>query len=63
MSADFATISSLPRDETTGPVFRRPWEIAFAIALVLHQQGLFTWPEWAKALSSAHLRRASRGRF
>lgn len=36
-----------------GPVFREPWEAhAFALAVSLHQQGLFTWPEWAEALAA-----------
>jgi nitrile hydratase accessory protein len=35
-----------------GPVFREPWEAqAFAMALSLHQRGLFTWPEWAATLA------------
>jgi nitrile hydratase accessory protein len=43
-------VPSIPRD-TEGPVFREPWEAqAFAMALALHQRGLFTWPEWAAAL-------------
>jgi nitrile hydratase accessory protein len=34
------------------PVFSEPWEAhAFALAVSLHQQGLFTWPEWARALA------------
>jgi nitrile hydratase accessory protein len=38
------------RDEA-GPVFREPWEAhAFAIAVKLHERGVFTWPEWAEAL-------------
>lgn len=41
----------LPRDDD-GPVFREPWEAqAFAIALSLHERGLFTWKEWAAALA------------
>jgi nitrile hydratase accessory protein len=33
-------------------VFREPWEAqAFAIALLLHQRGVFTWSEWAAALA------------
>jgi nitrile hydratase accessory protein len=41
-------------------VFREPWEAqAFAMAVTLHQQGLFTWSEWAAALS-AEIRRAER---
>jgi nitrile hydratase accessory protein len=36
-----------------GPVFREPWEAqAFAMALVLHERGVFTWNEWAGALST-----------
>jgi nitrile hydratase accessory protein len=35
------------------PVFREPWEAhAFALAVSLHQRGLFTWPEWAAALTA-----------
>jgi nitrile hydratase accessory protein len=35
------------------PVFREPWEAhAFAMAVQLHERGLFTWPEWAEALSA-----------
>ncbi len=34
------------------PVFQEPWEAqAFAMTLSLHQQGLFTWSEWAQALA------------
>jgi nitrile hydratase accessory protein len=34
------------------PVFAEPWQAqAFAMALALHQRGLFSWPEWAEALS------------
>jgi nitrile hydratase accessory protein len=33
-------------------VFAEPWQAqAFAMALALHQRGLFSWPEWADALS------------
>jgi nitrile hydratase accessory protein len=41
----------IPRDEQ-GPLFREPWEAqAFAMALALHQRGLFTWSEWAATLA------------
>jgi nitrile hydratase accessory protein len=41
----------MPRDDD-GPVFREPWEAqAFAMALTLHERGLFTWNEWAAALA------------
>ena len=34
-------------------VFREPWEAqAFAIAVALHERGLFRWPEWAAALAA-----------
>ena len=44
-------VPSIPRD-ADGPVFREPWEAeAFAMTLALHERGVFTWPEWAAALS------------
>jgi len=44
-------VPNIPRD-SGGPVFREPWEAhAFAMALALHEGGLFTWPEWAAALA------------
>ncbi len=40
----------IPRD-ADGPVFREPWEAqAFALAVSLHDRGLFTWSEWAATL-------------
>jgi len=45
-------VPSIPRD-AEGPVFREPWEAqAFAMALALHERGVFTWPEWASALAT-----------
>jgi nitrile hydratase accessory protein len=33
-------------------VFAAPWEAqAFAMAVALHQRGLFTWEQWAETLS------------
>ena len=44
-------LAGLPQD-AHGPVFKAPWEAqAFAMALMLHERGLFTWPEWALALA------------
>jgi nitrile hydratase accessory protein len=44
-------LPGLPRDADS-PVFNEPWEArAFAMVLALHQRGLFTWPQWAAALS------------
>jgi nitrile hydratase accessory protein len=35
-----------------GPVFEEPWEAqAFAMAISLHERGVFTWNEWAAALA------------
>ena len=37
------------------PVFREPWEAhAFAMAVRLHEQGLFTWPQWAAAVTGLY---------
>lgn len=50
-------LQDLPRDDD-GPVFRAPWEAqAFAMAVSLHERGLFTWTEWAAALA-AEIKRA-----
>src|SRR5512140_1837169 len=39
--------------EVSDPVFREPWEAqAFAITVALHQQGLFSWSEWAGELAA-----------
>jgi nitrile hydratase accessory protein len=44
-------VPGVPQDDD-GPVFREPWQAqAFAMALALHQNGLFTWPEWAATLA------------
>ena len=44
-------VPGIPQCED-GPVFREPWEAqAFAMALSLHQRGLFTGPEWAATLA------------
>jgi nitrile hydratase accessory protein len=56
MSTDASTlratraVTSIPRNDD-GPVFREPWQAeAFALALSLHERGLFTWNEWAATL-------------
>jgi nitrile hydratase accessory protein len=55
-----STLKDMPRDED-GPVFREPWEAqAFAMALTLHERGLFTWNEWASALAG-EIKRAQAG--
>jgi len=43
-------VASIPSDDE-GPVFREPWEAqAFALAVALHERGLFTWPQWADTI-------------
>lgn len=49
-------LSTLPgmQWQDDGPVFNAPWQAqAFALTLKLHEQGYFTWPEWADALAAA----------
>jgi nitrile hydratase accessory protein len=49
---DISSVPSLPRD-ADGPVFREPWEAhAFALAVQLQAQGLFTSDEWAQTLGA-----------
>ena len=44
-------LPALPRD-SEGPVFSEPWQAqAFAMAVRLHEQGHFSWTEWAAELS------------
>jgi len=48
---DLDALPAIPRDDE-GPVFRAPWEAqAFAMAVVLHERGHFTWKEWAGRLA------------
>ena len=43
---------NLPKD-ADGPVFAEPWEAqAFAMAVKLNEDGIFTWVEWATALGA-----------
>lgn len=36
------------------PVFAEPWQAeAFALTVLLHEKGVFSWSEWAAALSGA----------
>jgi nitrile hydratase accessory protein len=45
------SLPEIPLDGA-GPVFNEPWEArAFAMTLALHARGVFTWPQWADALS------------
>lgn len=52
MSDEQTLLPGQPHDEG-GPLFREPWEAqAFAMTLALHERGLFTWTEWARALAA-----------
>ncbi len=45
-------LPGIPRD-ADGPVFAEPWQAqAFALTVLLHARGVFTWPEWAARLSA-----------
>ena len=47
-----ADSTRLPRD-ADGPVFAEPWEAqAFAMAVKLHERGVFSWTEWADVLGA-----------
>ena len=44
-------VPGIPRD-ADGPVFDEPWQAqAFAMAVKLHERGVFTWKEWAAILA------------
>jgi nitrile hydratase accessory protein len=43
----------LPKSVEGDPVFAEPWQAdAFALTVHLHARGVFTWAEWAEALST-----------
>jgi nitrile hydratase accessory protein len=63
MSIDqaIAAVPGIPRGPE-GPVFREPWEAqAFAMAVALHERGLFGWSEWTAALSDEIKRAQAKG--
>lgn len=42
----------MPPDPAGERHFSAPWQAhAFALTLVLHERGVFTWPQWADALA------------
>jgi nitrile hydratase accessory protein len=42
----------LPKSNEGDPVFAEPWQAeAFAMTVRLHEKGVFSWSEWAEALS------------
>lgn len=61
MSFPSELFAGMPRDGSE-PVFREPWEAhAFAMAVLLHAKGLFSWPEWAQALAGQIARAQAQG--
>ena len=55
------SVPGIPRDDD-GPVFRAPWEAqAFAMALMLHERGVFSWTEWAATLADEIKRAQANG--
>jgi len=49
-SPNLDALPGIPVDQD-GPVFKEPWEArAFALAVRLQEQGLFSWHEWADEL-------------
>ena len=62
MSVDraIAAVPGIPRGPE-GPLFREPWEAeAFAMAVALHERGLFAWSEWTAVLAD-EIKRAQAG--
>lgn len=61
MTSPLEALPAIPRD-AEGPVFRAPWEAqAFAMAVMLHERGHFTWPEWAERLADEIAAARARG--
>ncbi len=47
-----AASPGLPKSHQGDPVFAEPWQAeAFAMTVRLHEKGVFSWSEWAEALS------------
>jgi nitrile hydratase accessory protein len=58
---DPASLPAIPHDDN-GPVFRAPWEAqAFAMAVLLSERGVFTWPEWSARLADEIAAATARG--
>ena len=52
MRSELTQSPGLPRSAEGDPVFPEPWAAeAFAITVHLHEKGVFSWSEWAEALS------------
>ncbi|MGH8245531.1 MAG: nitrile hydratase accessory protein [Gammaproteobacteria bacterium] len=58
---DLHGLAGMPLDEE-GPVFKAPWEAqAFALAIRLHEQGVFSWSEWTEQLARCIAAAQARG--
>ena len=58
---DLAGLPAIPHDDD-GPVFRAPWEAqSFAMAVLLSERGVFTWPEWTARLADEIAAGTARG--
>src|SRR5262249_6825210 len=45
-------VAGLPRDDEGSPVFKDRWQAqAFAMAVKLHEAGVFSWCEWSDRLA------------
>jgi nitrile hydratase accessory protein len=54
--------TSTPPEPDDEPVFAAPWQAqAFAMTVRLHEQGCFTWTEWAECLSAEITAAQARG--
>jgi nitrile hydratase accessory protein len=54
-------VPGIPRD-AEGPVFDEPWQAqAFAMAVTLHERGVFGWKEWAATLAEEITRAQAAG--
>jgi nitrile hydratase accessory protein len=51
-----------PADDNHQPAFAAPWQAqAFALAVHLNEQGVFTWREWGEAFAAQRRRSAEHG--
>ena len=56
--ADNGGVLPLPSQGAASGAFDEPWQAhAFGLTLLLHQRGVFSWPQWATALA-AEIRQA-----
>ena len=52
-SQKFASLVPEALKQEADPVFAEPWQAhAFAMTIALHQNGLFSWDEWASTLGA-----------